>query len=142
MGLILLLLDINTYEFMNYYFLETSKGKSKPQAKPSEIIDLVDKPHNARCLNTSCEGNSEVCFPAADFCLSYYRVKKSKTHKEEVCDACYKKAVSDFDKLCSTLSSGDLLLEVSRLFFKNLRLCHLSNNIPVRIVVGFLKLFL
>lgn len=74
---------------------------------------MVDKPHNARCLNPSCEAKSDLCFPAADFCLSYYRVKRSKNHKEEICEDCYKRAVLDFDKLGTSLKIGQTILEVS-----------------------------
>ncbi|CAH1979497.1 unnamed protein product [Acanthoscelides obtectus] len=74
-----------------------------------DVIDLVDKPHS-RCLNSSCPGNSTIMIAAADFCLSYYRVKRSNNHKEEICEDCYNKAVEDFDRLSLKLKSGGLLL--------------------------------
>lgn len=77
-----------------------------------EIIDLVDKPHSSRCLNSACASDSKEYLSAPDFCLSYFRVKRSKTYKEEICFDCYDKAVQDFDKLATKLKNKELLLEV------------------------------
>lgn len=38
-----------------------------------DIINLVDKPVNNRCINTNCEGNSSEFIFAPDFCLSSFR---------------------------------------------------------------------
>lgn len=85
---------------------------SKRGPAVNEIIDLVDKPHSNRCLNSACEGNSDEYLSAPDFCLSYFRVKRSKNHKEEVCFNCYDKSVQDFDKLATKLKNRELMLEV------------------------------
>lgn len=87
-----------------------SNGTGEPPVK--EIIDLVDKPHSSRCLNSACNGTSTDFFRAPDFCLSYYRVKRSKNHREEICEDCYSKSVQDFDKLSTTLKEGELILSV------------------------------
>ncbi|KAJ8953721.1 hypothetical protein NQ314_007331 [Rhamnusium bicolor] len=83
---------------------------SEPPVK--EIIDLVDKPHSSRCLNSSCKVTSTDFIAAPDFCLSYYRVKRSKNRKEEICTDCYSQSVIDFDKLSTTLKEGSLILSV------------------------------
>lgn len=80
----------------------------------AEIIDLVEKPHNTRCLNPSCEGKSENCCLAPDFILSFYRVKRSKNHKEEICDFCYKKAVKIYDELSTAVLENELMLQVRK----------------------------
>ncbi|XP_066149314.1 histone-lysine N-methyltransferase eggless isoform X2 [Euwallacea fornicatus] len=77
-----------------------------------EIINLVDKPTNSRCINTGCEGKSSEYIFAPDFCLSSFRVKKSSSNKEEICMICYYKSVEDNDKLATTLKEGKLLSEV------------------------------
>lgn len=81
---------------------------------------MVEKPHNSRCLNPSCEGKSDNCLPAPDFSLSYYRVKRSKSYKEEICEDCYLKSVADFDKLGTSLKLGEEILKVNNLPINNL----------------------
>lgn len=92
--------------------LDTPAANNTWELPIKEIIDLVDKPHNSRCLNPACNGMSSEFFPAPDFCLSYYRVKRSKNHKEEICEDCYSKSVQDFDKLSTTLKAGEMILSV------------------------------
>ncbi|ENN72278.1 hypothetical protein YQE_11077, partial [Dendroctonus ponderosae] len=41
-----------------------------------------------------------------------FRVKKSSSHKAEICMACYWRAVEDNDKLATSLQAGQLLFEV------------------------------
>lgn len=85
-------------------------------AKPSvpEIIDLIEKPHNSRCLNPSCDGKSDSFFFAPDFILSFYRVKRSKSHKEEVCNNCYQVGVKTYDELCTSVLGGQMMLQVGK----------------------------
>lgn len=90
--------------------------KKSKQSTVSEVIDLVDKPHNTRCLNPSCDGKSDYCFAAPDFILTHYRVKRSKSFKEEICDHCYKIAVKVYDDLCTAVFNGDLMLKVNFVF--------------------------
>ncbi|KAG5879505.1 hypothetical protein JTB14_004730 [Gonioctena quinquepunctata] len=77
-----------------------------------DIIDLVEKPHSSRCLNSACEGMNSEFILAPDFCLSYYRVKRSKSYKEEICGDCYSKSLEDYDKLSTVLKSGNLILSI------------------------------
>ncbi|XP_074026625.1 histone-lysine N-methyltransferase eggless [Leptinotarsa decemlineata] len=88
-----------------------STSSSVPPVK--DIIDLVEKPHNSRCLNSACEGINNDFVLAPDFCLSYYRVKRSKSYKEEICKECYSKSIEDFDKLSTELKEGNLILGVT-----------------------------
>uniref|UniRef100_A0A6P7FBF2 Histone-lysine N-methyltransferase eggless n=1 Tax=Diabrotica virgifera virgifera TaxID=50390 RepID=A0A6P7FBF2_DIAVI len=78
-----------------------------------DIIDLVDKPINLRCINNNCDGSHADFILAPDFCLSYYRVKRSKSKKEELCLGCYDKAVSNFDELTTNLKESKLILKCS-----------------------------
>uniref|UniRef100_A0AAR5Q5A7 SET domain-containing protein n=1 Tax=Dendroctonus ponderosae TaxID=77166 RepID=A0AAR5Q5A7_DENPD len=64
------------------------------------------------CINAGCAGASAQFLAAPDFCLSYFRVKKSSSHKAEICMACYWRAVEDNDKLATSLQAGQLLFEV------------------------------
>lgn len=91
-----------------HIFLKPTTRKSSV----SEIIDLVQKPHNSRCLNPCCEGKSDNCFFAPDFILSFYRVKRSKSHKEEICNNCYQVAVKTYDELCTSVVGGQMMLQV------------------------------
>nr|CAH7718794.1 unnamed protein product [Callosobruchus chinensis] len=77
-----------------------------------DVIDLIEKPHNT-CLNSNCPGESRKMIAAPDLCLSYYRVKRTSNHKEEICEDCYTKSVEDFDRLCSKLVNGELILAES-----------------------------
>ncbi|KAJ8917329.1 hypothetical protein NQ315_002351 [Exocentrus adspersus] len=92
---------------------ETAVENSTEDHPVKEIIDLVDKPHSSRCLNSSCGGMNSHYFSAPDFCLSYYRVKRSKNHEEEICKDCYDKSVQDFDELSTALKQGELILRVN-----------------------------
>ncbi|CAG9830658.1 unnamed protein product [Diabrotica balteata] len=88
-------------------------GTNKPNNTIAieDIIDLVDKPANLRCINNNCEGTYTDFILAPDFCLSYYRVKRSKSKKEELCVGCYDKAVSNFDELTTNLKENKLILK-------------------------------
>lgn len=63
-------------------------------------------------MNPTCEGKFSEYISAPDFCLSYYRVKRSKSFKEEICSGCYNKSIKDLDKLATTLKNGELILGV------------------------------
>ncbi|XP_056637289.1 histone-lysine N-methyltransferase eggless [Diorhabda sublineata] len=76
-----------------------------------DIIDLVDKHNSVRCLNSSCAGTDFDFILAPDFCLSYYRVKRSKSFKEEICQNCYFKSIQDFDNLCTQLKNKESVLK-------------------------------
>lgn len=89
--------------------VEASEAKKVEEIE--DIIDLVEKPNSVRCLNSACDGSNTEFLLAPDFCLSYYRVKRSKSYKEEICQVCYDKSVEDFDKLTTSLRSGKLILE-------------------------------
>lgn len=90
---------------------ETATAASINTAK-DVIIDLVEKPKSNRCINTNCIGSSEKFTYAPDFCLSYFRVKKSSGDNEEICEDCYYKAIEDNDKLATSLIEGNLLFKV------------------------------
>lgn len=92
--------------------LDVSTTNNSQHPPVNEIIDLVEKIHSSRCLNPACDGTSVDFLPSPDFCLSYYRVKRSKNHKEEICEECYFKSVEDFDKLSTTLKEGQMILSV------------------------------
>ncbi|CAG9861595.1 unnamed protein product [Phyllotreta striolata] len=84
--------------------------KNETSASCQDIIDLVEK-RNVRCLNSNCTSGDTNFFLASDFCLSFYRVKRSKSYKEEICQECYKAAVDVFDDLTTTLKSGNSITE-------------------------------
>ncbi|CAH0548832.1 unnamed protein product [Brassicogethes aeneus] len=75
-----------------------------------QTIDLI--PHSSRCLNTVCESTCGEYVRAPNFCLSYFRVKQSKSHKEEICKDCYDQSILAYDKLANNLQNGELILNV------------------------------
>lgn len=99
------------------YFKDLFLDPKKANSAVPEIIDLVEKPHNSRCLNPSCEGKSDNCSFAPDFILSFYRVKRSNSYKEEVCNNCYLIAVKTYDELCASVMGGQMMLQVSKKTF-------------------------
>lgn len=80
-----------------------------------EIIDLVENnPTSNRCLNPNCtNSNTSEYISAPDFCLSFFRVKRSKVVKEEICSDCYLIAVKNFDRLSGALVEGKPVLSVN-----------------------------
>ncbi|XP_050301921.1 histone-lysine N-methyltransferase eggless-like isoform X2 [Anthonomus grandis grandis] len=95
------------------FFLKNNKKPIRINEPVKDIIDLVDKPKNSnRCINTNCMGNSLKFIYAPDFCLSYFRVKRSYGNREEICMDCYELSVIDNDKLAESLIKGNLLFEV------------------------------
>ncbi|KAJ8956238.1 hypothetical protein NQ318_014969 [Aromia moschata] len=46
---------------------QCDKNKSVDEPPIKEIIDLVEKPHSSRCVNSACKGDSNEFFSAADF---------------------------------------------------------------------------
>ncbi|KAF7266513.1 hypothetical protein GWI33_020194 [Rhynchophorus ferrugineus] len=95
---------------------EAQPGPSKEPddlgSSVKEVIDLVEKCRSNKCINTSCKGQNDNFVFAPDFCLAYFRVKKSSHNQEEICMDCFNQAVEDNDKLATNLINGQLLFNV------------------------------
>ncbi|KAK4878375.1 hypothetical protein RN001_010881 [Aquatica leii] len=88
--------------------------KPKTDKDNCEVIDLVDRKCstvNSKCINYSCKSGIDMVI-APLFCLTFYRVKTSKTKKQEVCKECYDIALLHFDKLAIALKNDQLLVDL------------------------------
>jgi histone-lysine N-methyltransferase SETDB1 len=88
-----------------------SKKSKKRLDERVEIIDLVQKSVNSKCINYACMNGQELMV-APNFCLSYFRVKNSGNGKKEVCTECYDMAVREYDMLATELQAGNILCNV------------------------------
>ncbi|XP_044261529.1 histone-lysine N-methyltransferase eggless-like [Tribolium madens] len=87
-----------------------SKKPKKPE-EDVEVIDLVEKSVNSKCINYACKSGKDLLV-APNLCLSYYRVKNSGKGNKEVCTECYEIAIREYDMLASELQAGNVLCNV------------------------------
>ncbi|RZC42438.1 Pre-SET, SET, and/or MBD domain containing protein [Asbolus verrucosus] len=90
----------------------SKKSKKKSDSEDQvEIIDLVQKSVNSKCINYACKSGKELMI-APNLCLSYYRVKNSGSGKKEICTECYDLAIREYDMLATELKAGNVLCNV------------------------------
>ncbi|KAF5290122.1 hypothetical protein FQA39_LY14903 [Lamprigera yunnana] len=95
---------------------EKKRSRVNVEVAQCEVIDLVERNKNtsvnSKCINYQCRSGINM-ITAPQICLTFYRIKSSKTKRQEVCSECFDMAVAHFEGLMQALGNNELLINLN-----------------------------